>query len=92
MPMTIREAERILKESGSQEVKGSGKGSHRKFEKSGERPITLPSHGKELSRIVESSINKKTIKIPHWLNIRAEKAGINFSRTMTEALMEKLGV
>lgn len=40
----------------------------------------------------ETKADKKTIKIPHWLNIRAEKAGINFSRTMTEALMEKLGV
>lgn len=62
MPMTIREAERMLKESGFQEVKGGGKGSHRKFEKSGERPITLPSHGKELSRIVESSIKKASLK------------------------------
>ncbi len=36
--------------------------------------------------------DKKTIKIPHWLNVRAEKEGINFSKTMTEALIEKLGV
>ncbi|MGO4939562.1 hypothetical protein ACTQ45_06005 [Fundicoccus sp. Sow4_D5] len=35
---------------------------------------------------------KKTIKIPRWLNVRATKAGINFSKTMTEALVEKLQV
>lgn len=36
--------------------------------------------------------DKKTIKIPHWLNVRATKEGINFSKTMTEALMEKLKI
>ncbi|HCY9405343.1 TPA: type II toxin-antitoxin system HicB family antitoxin [Enterococcus faecalis] len=36
--------------------------------------------------------DKKTIKIPHWLNVRAEKEGINFSSTMKEALIEKLGI
>ncbi len=40
----------------------------------------------------ETNPDKKTIKIPHWLNVRAEKEKINFSKTMTEALMDKLGV
>lgn len=40
----------------------------------------------------DSKSDKKTIKIPHWLNVRAEKEGINFSKTMTEALMDKLEV
>lgn len=57
MPMTIKEAEKILKFMGFSEVKG-GKGSHRKFEKAGERPFILHSHKKELSRIVESSLKK----------------------------------
>jgi len=57
MPMTVRKAEKLLNSIGFFEVKG-GKGSHRKFEKAGERPITLPTHGKELSRIVESSVKK----------------------------------
>lgn len=38
----------------------------------------------------DTKLDKKTIKIPHWLNLRATKAGINFSKTMTEALQEKL--
>lgn len=40
----------------------------------------------------ETKPDKKTMKVPHWLNIRAEKAEINFSKTMTEALMEKLRI
>lgn len=39
------------------EVKG-GKESHRKFEKAGERPVTLTSHNKEISRIVEITVRK----------------------------------
>lgn len=37
-------------------------------------------------------LDKKTIKIPHWLNVRATNEGINFSKTMTEALAQKLDV
>lgn len=40
----------------------------------------------------DTKLDKKTIKVPHWLNVRATKAGVNFSKTMTEALVEKLGV
>jgi predicted RNA binding protein YcfA (HicA-like mRNA interferase family) len=62
MPMTIKEAEKLLKEAGYKEVKG-GKGSHRKYVKEGAlRPFILPSHGKELSRIVEKSI-KETLDV-----------------------------
>lgn len=57
MPMTIKEAETILRLIGFQEVPG-GKGSHRKFEKAGERPFILLNHKKELSRIVESTLKK----------------------------------
>ncbi|WEG74398.1 type II toxin-antitoxin system HicA family toxin [Vagococcus intermedius] len=58
MPMTIKEAEQLLKDSGFIEVKG-GKGSHRKFIKAGcTRPMILTSHGKELSRVVEQSVLK----------------------------------
>lgn len=34
--------------------------------------------------------DKKTLTIPHDLNVSAEKAGINFSQTLQEALREKL--
>ena len=33
---------------------------------------------------------KKTLTLPAWLNIQAEKAGVNFSQTLQEALYKKL--
>ena len=33
---------------------------------------------------------KKTLSIPSWINAQAEYAGINFSQTLQEALLEKL--
>lgn len=35
---------------------------------------------------------KKTLSIPSWLNEMAEKAGINFSGTLQEALKQQLGI
>lgn len=35
---------------------------------------------------------KKTLTIPSWLNEQAESAHINFSRTLEEALLDKLEV
>ncbi|SJZ46599.1 HicA toxin of toxin-antitoxin [Pilibacter termitis] len=58
MPMTVREAEKILKSLGFVEIKGGGKGSHRKFAKAGVRPITLTSHNKEVSLAVEKTVRK----------------------------------
>lgn len=34
---------------------------------------------------------RKNLTIPAWLNARAEAAGINFSQTLQEALIRKLG-
>ena len=33
---------------------------------------------------------KKTLTIPMWLNERAEKCGINFSKTLQDALLRKI--
>ncbi len=35
---------------------------------------------------------KKTLTIPNWLNIMAERANINFSAVLQEALMNKLDI
>lgn len=35
---------------------------------------------------------KKTLSIPSWLNAEAERAGINFSGTLQEAIKAKLGL
>ena len=36
--------------------------------------------------------DKKTLTIPHWINVIATSRGINFSKTLTEALIEKLNI
>lgn len=46
----------------------------------------------EYRRIYESKAIKKTLTIPAWLNASAERAGINFSQTLQEALTAKLGL
>lgn len=33
---------------------------------------------------------KKTVNIPKWINIKAEELKINFSKTLEEALLEKI--
>ena len=48
---------------------------------------TLAYHKKNNKRAI-----KKTLTIPEWLNEYAMDAGINFSQTLQDALMEKLGV
>lgn len=35
---------------------------------------------------------RKNVTIPNWLNTKAEKAGINFSQVLKDALEEKLNV
>lgn len=35
---------------------------------------------------------KKTLTIPAWLNTQAEKAGVNFSQTLQNALKTQLGI
>lgn len=40
----------------------------------------------------DDKLDKKTIKIPHWLNVRATNEKINFSKTMADALEEKLNI
>ena len=41
-------------------------------------------------RYYENKAIKKTLTIPQWLNIEAEKANINFSQTLQKALKEEL--
>jgi len=46
-----------------------------------------------LARAEVKTINdKKTLTIPHWLNVEAEKAGVNFSQILQLALKDKLGI
>lgn len=46
----------------------------------------------EYRRQNESKAVKKTLTIPSWLNVQAEKSGINFSQILQEALRDRLGL
>lgn len=39
-----------------------------------------------------SRAENRTVTLPYWLNRAAKKAGINFSQTLQEALIQKLGI
>lgn len=44
----------------------------------------------EYKKKLENKAVKKTLTIPYYLNEKAEKAGVNFSRVLKEALEEML--
>lgn len=46
----------------------------------------------EWRRLVDNKAVKKTLSIPGWLNSKAEKAGVNFSQVLQDALKKLLGV
>lgn len=46
----------------------------------------------EYRRKVDNKSVRRNITLPNWLNLEAEKAHINVSKVVQEALMEKLGV
>ena len=46
----------------------------------------------EWRKLADNKAVKKTLSIPSWLNRKAERAAINFSQTLQEALCSKLGV
>lgn len=46
----------------------------------------------EYRRKVDNRAVKKNCTIPYWLNVEAEKAGINYSRILQEAIMKALGI
>ena len=43
------------------------------------------------SRFEDKSVNK-TVTLPNWLLDESKNAGINFSQTLQDALMQKLGI
>ncbi|MBR1530242.1 MAG: toxin-antitoxin system, antitoxin component, HicB domain protein [Oscillospiraceae bacterium] len=46
----------------------------------------------EYRKFFDKKAVKKTLTIPNWLNIMAERAGVNFSAVLQEALLEKLNI
>ena len=33
---------------------------------------------------------KKTLSVPYWMNVEAERIGLNFSQTLQNAILQKL--
>lgn len=46
----------------------------------------------EYRKFYDNKAVKKTLSIPSWLNDMAERAGINFSGTLQEALKQQLNI
>lgn len=46
----------------------------------------------EYRRLNDNRAVKKTLSIPSWLNAQAEKAGVNFSQILQDALKSHLGI
>ncbi len=46
----------------------------------------------EYRRKVDTKVVRKNVSLPSWLNYEADKAGINVSRVLQEALVNVLGV
>lgn len=46
----------------------------------------------EYRKKVDNRAVKKNCTIPYWLNVEAEKAGVNFSKLLQEAIMNTLGL
>lgn len=58
--------------------------------KEGEQEIYVDIDFSEYRKKNDNKKIKKTLSISSWLNKKAEEENINFSRTLEEALMEKL--
>ena len=46
----------------------------------------------EYRKFYDNKAVKKTLTVPNWMNTLAEKAGINFSQVLQEALLQKLNI
>ncbi len=44
----------------------------------------------EYRRKMDNRTVRRNVTLPNWLNVQAEKAGLNVSRVLQEALMEKV--
>lgn len=45
----------------------------------------------EYRKMMDNKMVRRNITLPNWLNVEADKAKVNVSKVLQEALMEKLG-
>jgi predicted RNase H-like HicB family nuclease len=62
-----------------------------KLEKS-QYVVVIEFNMAEYKKRMGSHAVKKTLSIPSWLNVEAEKAGVNFSSILQQALKKQLGL
>ena len=64
------------------------------IEDAGEKPApaSSPADTTEYRRITDGRAVKKTLSIPNWLNVAAEREGVNFSAVLQDALKARLGI
>ena len=60
--------------------------------KDGEIVTLIMADTDEYRRSISNIAVKKTLTLPSWLNVAAEKQGINFSRVLQEALKKELAI
>ena len=65
----------------------------RSFEANADDIVTLVDVDfSEYRKKMDNRAVKKNCTIPYWLNVEAEKAGVNYSKILQEALMKVLGI
>ena len=79
---SVEEGEELPSPSNIQDIKLDGKGSFVSL-----LLLDLTAYTQKYG--ARKSV-KKTLTIPMWLNERAEKCGINFSKTLQDALITKI--
>lgn len=63
------------------------------FSQEGKTVVSLVDiDSSEYRRKVDTKTVRRNVALPSWLNYEAEKAGVNVSRILQEALMSALGV
>lgn len=63
------------------------------FAEDGETVISLVDiDSSEYRRKIDTKTVRRNVALPSWLNYEADKAGVNVSRILQEALMSTLGV
>ena len=80
-PSSLEEAIRIAKEKADDDD----------FQWSAGDPYFVDIDTDEYKKKLDTKAVKKNCTIPSWLNDKAEAAGVNFSRVLQDALIERLG-
>ena len=57
-----------------------------------ESPVLIEVYMPPFRAKQDGKFMKKTLTIPHWLNVEAERVGVNFSQILQAGIKEHLGI